>query len=141
VKVTMRGFTLLEMLIAIAIVAILAVVGVSNFSHLSADSKVVQASRTVAQALRTGRIRALEVASNVTVKIANDAVTLQVQNGAAGTVRTELPAGVSVTGLTSFEFNPSGVVTTAGAVRLGSTIDGSVSQRVVTVSGLGQVIQ
>lgn len=136
-----RGFTLLELIVAMAVVMVVVSLSATYFSYSMADSRSAQATQIVVQTLRAARSRAMELSSNVTVTIDGSAVTAQVQNGAASTVRTELPTGVAISGTNTFVFNPTGIASTAGAVNIASSASNRVESRVVTVSALGQIIR
>lgn len=138
---TNQGFTLVELMIAVAIVAILSVMAIGSMSHMMANNKVSQTTQTIAQSLRVARSRAMELSSDVTVMIDSASVLSQVQNGAAGATRTTLPLGVAVSGTGKFVFNSYGMASTAGTVNIASASSQKVTPRTVAVSPLGQVIQ
>ncbi len=138
---TSRGFTLVELMIAVAIIAIMSVMAISSMSHMMANNKVSQTTQTIAQSLRVARSRAMELSSDVTVIIDSTSVLSQVQNGAAGAIRTTLPLGITVSGTAKFVFNSYGMASTAGTVSIANTSSQKVTPRTVVVSPLGQVIQ
>lgn len=136
-----RGFTLLELLIALAVIMVVAGLGTAYFSYSIADSRAAQATQVVVQTLRSARSRAMELSSNVSVTVDGAAVTAQVQNGTVATSRVELPSGVAISGNNTFVFNPAGVASTSGTVTVSSAASSRVESRVVTVSALGQIVR
>lgn len=135
------GFTLIELILAVAIVSLLSVMTIGSLSHMMADNKVMQTAQTIAQSLRVARSRAMELSSDVTVMVDSTSVLSQVQNGATGATRTAFPVGVAVSGTAKFVFNAYGMASTAGSVTVASVSSKKVTSRTVSVSPLGQVIQ
>lgn len=138
---TSQGFTLVELMIAVVIVAITSALAIGSLSHMMADNKVAQTTQTIAQSLRVARARAMELSSDVTVLIDNTSALTQVQNGATGAIWTTFSSGVSVSGTTKFVFNSYGMASTAGTITIASATSQKITPRTVVISPLGQVIQ
>lgn len=62
-----QGFTLLELLVTVAVVVILATVGVPAFRTTIANSRIESTSNTLRNSFVTARNKAIETASRVTV--------------------------------------------------------------------------
>ncbi|MDH2915275.1 MAG: prepilin-type N-terminal cleavage/methylation domain-containing protein [Gallionella sp.] len=136
-----QGFTLVELMIVVVIIAITSVMAMGSLSHMMANNKVTQTTQTIAQSLRVARARAMELSSDVTVIIDSTSVLTQVQNGATGATRTALPLEVSVSGTAKFVFNSYGMASAAGTISIASATSKKITPRTVVISPLGQVIQ
>ena len=80
-----RGFTLLELMVTIAVLAILATVGVPSFQTLVQNNRVVTQTNELVSVLNVARTEAVKRGRPVEVEISSEA------NGWSATVR--LPGG------------------------------------------------
>jgi prepilin-type N-terminal cleavage/methylation domain-containing protein len=115
-----RGFTLLELLAALGLSAVLAAIGTLGVRALADTSHLAAGSRVVAATLRLARGRAL--ARNVVVEVHFDAGigTCEVHAGGAVLERHMLPPGVRFAGLPASARIRFGALGTAenGTIRL-----------------------
>ncbi len=143
------GFTLIEMLVVLAVVAILATVAVPGMGNILATSQVNSAQEDMMQMLRKARSLALGRGATATVVISsadkNAVLSLadgSVVNGTATSETVSFPA-VSVNADASFQFKPNGSASRtvgAGAVVLSSASYSSATPaRSIAVSAAGQV--
>ena len=138
-----RGVTILEMLTATAITAILLAIGVPQMARLRAPYALVSASRQIAGDLQMARMRA--IARNARYRVAFDSSTRTYQLERETTLNTfvaeggvkTLPAGTTLTAA-----NPANPVFDTRGM-LGANVSVAVSvtgtgTRTVTVNVLGQ---
>ena len=93
------GFTLLELLAALALAGILAGVGATQVAELVASARLASGARTVATLLRLARGRALKDDAGVQVVFDAAAATCDLREGAVLLARHTLPRGVAFAGL------------------------------------------
>ena len=152
-----RGFTLVEMMTVVAIVAVMGMVAIPAFSRMIVRNDVEMAAKEIASTLQTSRLLAMN--QNVTVTVTpqllpaagGQTLSLTVQNGntlapmqgghqAKGTSLTNITdAGGG--GLTPANFNPQGLLAPIGAPSIAWIIS-NVPQNIVysiTVSQGGRV--
>ncbi len=79
-----QGFTLIELMIVVAIVGILSVYGVSNFPRWRANIRVNSAAREIASDLQLARMRAIALNTSVQVVFDVNRDTYQVQRSTEG---------------------------------------------------------
>lgn len=102
-----RGFTLLELLITMAVVAILAAIAVPSFQNMIATQQVRSAASDLVSALNFARSEAVKRNASVTVTpaaggwtdgwtIAAGATTLRVDDGSDGVTLTGAPAATAI---------------------------------------------
>jgi len=138
-----RGVTIIEVLTATAITAILLAIGVPQMARLRAPYALASASRQIASDLQTARMRA--IARNVRYRVAFNSTTRSyrlerettVNNFVAEGGTQTLPAGATLTAA-----NPANpVFDTRGMLGANVSVSVSVSgsgTRTVTVNVLGQ---
>ncbi|MBW1893281.1 MAG: GspH/FimT family pseudopilin [Deltaproteobacteria bacterium] len=144
------GFTLLELMIVISIIAVLAAASTPNIISWFEGRKLSSASRDVLSAIQAARLRAVKERANAVVifDLVNDTFEAFVDNGAGGgTANNNLRDGsetliksgsftsVAITGGPAFvAFTSRGFANAAGTVTLQ---DGSGTQKQITVSTTG----
>ena len=84
------GFTLVELLVVMAILAILASVGFPSFQRLLADYRVTSQANSVQGLLQFARTEALKRTANVTVCSDGISLFVRVSNGCGGAAAGDL---------------------------------------------------
>ena len=145
------GFTLVELMVTVAVIGILAVFAVPSMTAMIANSRLQSASGELIAALqaarseavrRNGRIIACASASGTTCAASASRLVVFWRDPVANTTEivreVTLPAGVQISApLAGVGFRSSGVIANDNAVRLG-VIKGS-DRRCVTVMVSGVV--
>lgn len=119
-----QGFTLLELMVTIAVLAILATVGVPSFRDLIQNNRVTTQANELVSALSFARTEAVKRGQSVEVLVAQEGTgwrTRVALNGAADALRVVDRGGSSV-GIdedVTIGFGPTGVPNTGATVTVG----------------------
>lgn len=142
-RTSMAGFTLLELLITIAVVSIMIGIAVPSFRDMVANQSVRSAAETLHSSIVQARAEAVKRNANVTLRPATGEtwsngwliVTAAAPADSAAVHRERLAAGVTVSAGTtaSLVFRPSGRISGSASFELTSATDSS-RKRCVTVS-------
>ena len=140
-----RGFTLLELMVAIAVLAILVTVGVPSFRDLIQNNRVTTQTNELVSALNFARTEAVKRGRNIEVDVASETAgwSATVSIAGSGTVLRNVDRGGSVITVDAgtVVFGPTGVPT-AGEVAFDLTpktdCSGQKSRR-ITVGFSGQI--
>jgi prepilin-type N-terminal cleavage/methylation domain-containing protein len=130
------GFTLVEIMITLAILGIIVVLGVSNFEGMMEKYRVEGETKQMFADLMDARGRAMQRNRSFFVQInANDYKTYEDTfpapdgDGLLDNTTDTLVAGVTVkhtitptAGLSDFRFNRNGIASATGTIRLSSTV-------------------
>jgi prepilin-type N-terminal cleavage/methylation domain-containing protein len=131
------GFTVVEVLTAISLVAILAAIGMPAFTRTLPSLRLTDAARQVATELQHVRMRAIARGIPQQVTFSSSSYIVQQCNGActnqSGSIA--LPSGITATAATMPRFEPRGTVTTATAI----TLSNGAAQKFVCVTTIGRV--
>ena len=154
------GFTVIEMFIALAVLAILVAVALPSMENVAAKADMKAATDEVAQAFRTAKNAARLTNSSVTVTFTtnesgNNTISFAfANNGGAAAADNEgnaqrrmelpvikLPANVAVDADTAvFTYNSMGMVNATGTIALASTADDKYSSTVAINTLMGHVV-
>lgn len=139
-KTLARGFTLIEMLIVLAIMGILLAIGVFNFQNFTAQQRVNEAQQVVAQTLNRARAEARKnstdqfltwTSSSISINGSSvsipNGVTLTTTNFSTG-LGYSAPYGRTI-GTTGAILNSGGIFTLTGVMGKGAQV------KVVGVTG------
>ena len=129
-----RGFSLLELLVAIGIMGLLAAIAIPSVSGYVRAARVTGASNMLAEDLRYGRSLASAQRKTYAVTFATSSYSL-VRLSPVATVRTRaLPRGVTCTATDSAKFYPWGLTSPVTF-----TVTGQGRSKIVRLSANGSV--
>lgn len=142
-RTSMAGFTLLELLITIAVVSIMIGIAVPSFRDMVANQSVRAAAETLHSSIVQARAEAVKRNTNVTLRPATGEtwsngwliVTAAAPADSAAVHRERLAAGATVSAgsTASLVFRPSGRISGSASFELTAATDSS-RKRCVTVS-------
>jgi type IV fimbrial biogenesis protein FimT len=145
-----RGFTLIEAMVAIAVMAILMAIAVPSFKNASLSSQLRAAANDLAASAYLARSEALKRNAVVTLCMSADGSTCAVTGGweqgwivLSGTplkVQPGAPAGLRITaaGITSLSFQPTAAGATAATFTVCRATPIGREERVVTIDATGR---
>jgi len=148
-----QGFTLIELMVTIAVMAILLMVAVPSFKEATLGSKLGSYANSLVAGAHLARSEAIKRSAPVTLCVSSNGTScgtggweqgwiVRATDGTVIQSQQALPAGLKVTetgGLASLVFNPSGVGATSATFtvcRATPTVGGQ--ERVVSVSLTGR---
>lgn len=134
------GFTLVELVIVIAMVAILAGIVVPGLGGMMARSSINTAEQDLMQAFRTAKNVARDRNTSVTITLTLNSSDVALAS-ADGTFNqtVSLPSGTAPNAADAFVFNPMGLVNKTGAVTLISSRDNTLTRTVTIQTLFGQM--
>lgn len=134
------GVTLIELIVVVVVLAILAAIAIPGFQTMVAGNELNTAQENLMQTLRKARGMAMSrsTLASVNITAASRQTVLHLSDGSLPDETVTFPVSVAVAANASYTFNPSGTVTNAGAVTLGSS-NSAVKSRRITVSGAGEI--
>lgn len=136
-KLNSAGFTLMEVMTAISLIAIVAAIGMPAFTRALPALRLTDAARQVATELQHVRMRAIARGIPQQITFSTSSYIVQQCNGActneSGNIA--LPEGVTATAATTPRFEPRGTVNTAAAI----TLSNGAAQKYVCVTTIGRV--
>ena len=106
--VSNRGFTLIELMVTIAVVAILAMISIPSMSNLIAKQRLNSTTRELASTLSEARSRAALLRREITVTLNSDSSNTATNYYWSPTINSSLTSTT-----TSIVFNPNGTVKNA----------------------------
>ena len=140
-----RGFTLLELMVAIAVLAILATVGVPSFRELIQNNRVVTQTNELVSALNFARTEAIKRGRNVRVDVtqADPGWSAEVAVDTTNELLREIDrqgSQVAVDADVTIVFGPTGVPNAAAdfAMEPGPSCTGQ-KRREIAVGASGQI--
>jgi len=136
-KLNSAGITLMELMAAISLIAILAVIGFPAFTRTLPGLRLTDAARQVATELQQVRMKAIARGIPQQITFASSSYVLQQCNGACtnDSGNIALPNGITATAATAPRFEPRGTVTTAAGI----TLSNGSKQKYVCVKTIGRV--
>jgi len=137
-----KGFTLVEMMVIIGIVAILALITIPNIASWRPKAALSSASRTLKADLGMAKSRAIRDNSTITVTFDTANGTYRITDNGGNTIKARRFTGLSISGTTfagnTVTFDRRGRSSSAGDISL--TNSSGTIQIVITLLGSIQVI-
>jgi type IV fimbrial biogenesis protein FimT len=141
-----RGFTLLELMVTIAVLAILATIGVPSFQGLIQSNRVTTQTNELVTALNFARTEAIKRGRSVQLEVITDSgwtATVSIAGGGADLrVVAREDSGITLNAAT-FRFDPTGVLADpvgGGAFEMKPKSGGSDKyRRCISVGPSGQI--
>ena len=135
-----KGFTLIELMVTIAVLAIIAMMAAPSFNAINANLNLKKSTNTLVQEIKAARTKAILEKRIITLNLASsDSNTQTVLNWAQdGTVVLKTPAN------NKLMFNGNGVMTSAFSVielckTSGSTAANPTTAKKITLTKFGQI--
>lgn len=137
-----KGFTLIELMVTLAVVAILATIAVPGFASILATSDLNAAQENFIQILNKGRGLAMARSTIATVSISGNVATLTLADNSASAVTVTASNRVSINAAATYTFNPVGTAAIS-SVATSSVLSApgftEIAPRTITVSPAGAV--
>lgn len=135
------GVTLVELLVAIAVVAILAAIAVPNMGSMLATNKLNDAQENIMQVLKSAHAVAVAngTFSTVTITSASNVIATSYGNGTTAPPNLILNNEVVIGADDTLIFSPNGTVDSAGTVTLSSQNFPDLASRGISINTTGQI--
>lgn len=135
------GVTLVELLVAIAVVAILAAIAVPNMGSMLATNKLNDAQENVMQVLKSAHAVAVAngTFSTVTINSASNVLSTSYGNGTTAPPNLTLNSEIVIAANATLIFSPNGTVNAAGTITLTSAHHPYLASRSVSINTTGQI--
>lgn len=135
-----RGFTLIELMVVVAMVAILAGIIVPGMSGMVARSSINTGELDLMQVFRTAKNVARDRNTSVTITLTKDSrdVTLTSADGTFSQT-VSLPNGIAPNAADAYVFNPMGLIDKTGTITLISSQDNALTRTVTIQTLFGQM--
>ena len=133
-----NGFTLVELLVTLAVAVILAVIAVPGFQNMLATSDLNAAQESFVQILKEGRAMAISRSTIATVTITGNVATLTLADGSTPSTSITASSRVGVNADATYSFDPAGIATASSTILNVPNMTG-ISARTITVTTTGQI--
>ena len=135
------GFTLIELMIVLVIVAIFAAIALPNLSNNIIRGDLTQAQANISQALRSAKNEARGRNTRISVAFVNGTSSLTLTSTDGGLAKTILlPNTVTITSASAtYTFSPIGIVDLIGTITITSSRDAAQNRSVAIANLLGQI--
>lgn len=135
------GVTLIELLVAIAVVAILAAIAVPNMGSMLATNKLNDAQENIMQILKSARAVAVAngTFSTITITSATNVIATSYGNGTTAPPNLILNNEIAIAADDTLIFSPNGTVDAAGTVTLTSRNYADLASRSISIKTTGQI--
>jgi type II secretion system protein H len=139
------GFTLVELMIVIAIMGIMSSIAAPNFTHYMAERRLNGAARTVMSDLMNARMLAVTLNRNVQVTFPTSASASYLYDAAGTAVTRNIQTGfgyhdVTVSANNNPTFRPTGRLSGVTACTITLTSAALTQPKTVSVSSAGRVV-
>lgn len=137
-----RGFTLTELMVALAVVAILATIAVPGMASILATSDLNAAQENFVQTLKKAHGLAMSRSTFATVEVSGSSATLTLADDSSYRYAVTASNRVAINGNATYIFNPAGTATASsvsGATVLSTPGVAGIQARTITVSTTGQI--
>lgn len=135
-----KGFTLIELMIVIALIAVIAGIAVPSFTRLIESNRVVSTTNSAVGLINFGRSEAARRGQSVTVRADGNVMTAELASDATVIRRVEAPPGNTTISNATVTFRASGLTTLglAAAPVTFTVCSGAVEGRRISVERAGK---
>lgn len=138
---TQTGFTLIELMVTLSVIAILALVVVPGLQSILATSDLNAAQENIVQILKKGHGMAMSRSTFATVVVSGSSATLTMADGSDAGLPVVASNRVSLGTAATYVFSPNGTATATPNTGTVLTVPSntSIAARTITVTTTGQI--
>jgi len=135
---TKNGFTIIEIMVVIALIAIIAGIAVPQFGRVIDNNRVISTTNSIVGLVNFARSEAIRRGARITVTSASNSVSATLASDGALIRQIEEAAGSITVTTGAITFRSNGMTTSAGDLQL-DICSGTGNGRQVTVSPGGRI--
>lgn len=143
-----KGFTLIELVVVIAILSIAITIAIPSFVYVTKNNQVQEISSEIYNTLAYARSEAITRNTTITVKAGSDentgwleTITISTPSETLRKIerKTSLNQLTSSSSSTSIDFKPSGTVKSSSSISICSSSDIKIPARIINISMSGNI--